>query len=318
MAVDSQSCARLPQIGDEHTLYIVDLSGYLFRAYYALPPLSTSQGEPTHAVLGVISMIFKLVNECRPALLAVALDSKSKCFRHALYEAYKATRRETPPDLGQQMARVRQFVDAYGIAVYQKEGFEADDVIATVVKQAAQQGFRVVVVSADKDLLQLVGDQVVMFDTMRNAVFGPAETAKKLGVGPAQIRDFLALVGDSSDNIPGVPSVGPKTAVDLLTRYGDLDGIFANLDQLTKKALREKLRAHQPDAVLSRQLVTLRDDLDLVFDAREARFESRVSPALLSLCQELEFTRILARIGGSTAPSEAAAVDQPPGASSSE
>jgi DNA polymerase-1 len=297
MAAGSDLRACLPPVGDEHTLYIVDISGYLFRAYHALPPLSNSKGEPTHAVLGVTSMLFKLVHERRPALFAVAMDSKTKSFRHALYSAYKATRPPAPPDLKQQMVRVQQVVEVYGMAVFQQDGMEADDIIASLVRCARKQHWAVVIVSADKDLLQLVGDGVFMLDTMRDAVFGPEEAEKKFGVRPDQLRDWLALVGDTSDNVPGVPSVGPKTAAGLLLQYGDLDGVFKNVEQITKKALREKLIAHQESAYLSRKLVSLRDDLDIGFDAKKLVFESKVSPELIALFRELEFTRLLAKTG---------------------
>lgn len=302
MAAGSDLRACLPPVGDEHTLYIVDISGYLFRAYHALPPLSNSKGEPTHAVLGVTSMLFKLVHERRPALFAVAMDSRTKSFRHTLYGAYKATRPPAPADLKQQMVRVQEVVQAYGMAVFQQDGMEADDLIASLVRCARKQNWSVVIVSADKDLLQLVGDGVLMLDTMRDVVFGPEEAEKKFGVPPAQLRDWLALVGDTSDNVPGVPSVGPKTAAELLSQYGDLDGIFKNVEQVAKKALREKLIAHQQSAYLSRQLVSLRDDLDIGFDAKKLVFESKVTPELIALFRELGFTRLLAKAGVSGTP----------------
>jgi DNA polymerase-1 len=150
MAAGSDPRVRLPPVGDERTLYVVDISGYLFRAYYALPPLSNSKGEPTHAVLGVTSMLLKLVNERKPALLAVAMDSKTKSFRHALYSAYKATRPPAPADLSQQMVRVQQVVEAYKIALFQRDGMEADDLIASLVREAQKQEWSVVIVSASR------------------------------------------------------------------------------------------------------------------------------------------------------------------------
>ncbi len=201
---------NLPKKGDLETIYVIDISSYVFRAYHALPPLSNSKGEPTHAVAGVCSMLLKLLREHEPHTVIVAMDSKKRSFRKDLFEAYKANRPPVPADLQQQMVRVGQVVEAWGMSPIEVPGFEADDVIATLVGQARDKGLRVVIVSADKDLLQLVGPDVVMYDTMRNKVFGAEETREKLGVDPGQVRDLLALMGDSSDNVPGVPSVGAE------------------------------------------------------------------------------------------------------------
>ncbi len=300
---------QLPPPGDARTLYVIDISGYVFRAYHALPPLASPKGEPSHAVLGVTSMLLKLVAEQKPAMLAVAMDSKKKSFRHDLYPEYKANRPPPPPDLGQQMARVREIVEAYAIPVLQQEGVEADDMIASVVRAAREQGFRVVIVSADKDLLQLIEDDVLMYDTGRNLVFGAKETEEKLGVPPGLVRDYLALVGDSSDNVPGVPSVGPKTAVQLIQEHGSLEGIYAELEQVAKKGLREKLKEHKDSALLSQQLVTLRADLPVVLDARSLAFHGADVSRLRALFQELGFTRLLREL-----PDAGAAASPPPSA----
>ncbi|MGD8606925.1 MAG: DNA polymerase I [Myxococcales bacterium] len=287
---------ELPRKGDEETIYIVDISSYVFRAYHALPPLSNSKGEPTHAVAGVSSMLLKLLREQEPRRLLVAMDSKEGSFRKDIYDAYKANRPPAPPDLQQQMSRVREVVDAWGMSPLEVSGFEADDIIATVVKQAHQEGLRVVIVSADKDLLQLVGPRVVMYDTMRNKVFGPEETKEKLGVGPEQVRDLLALMGDSSDNIPGVPSVGQKTAAKLLAEYGSFDAIYEHLDDIKRKALKERLATHRDDALASRALVTLRDDAPIGADAFRRVYDGGDAAALRNLFSELELTRLLAQI----------------------
>ncbi|HEX4355491.1 MAG TPA: 5'-3' exonuclease H3TH domain-containing protein, partial [Polyangiales bacterium] len=293
MSTDTLPATQLPAPGDPRALYVIDISGYLFRAYHALPPLHSPQGEPTHAVLGVTTMLLKLVQDQKPAMLAVAMDSKGKSFRHELYPEYKATRPVAPPDLSQQVGRLREIIDAYAIPVLQHDGVEADDLIATVVARACAEGMHVVIVSADKDLLQLVSDCVVMYDTGRNLVFGAAETKTKLGVGPSQVRDYLALVGDSSDNVPGVPSVGPKTAQGLLESYGDLDGIYANLDKITKKALREKLELNRDQAYLSRKLVSLNDELPIDLDPAALAWAGSDQEKLHSLFLMLGFTRLL-------------------------
>ena len=298
--------ARLPDPGAEGVLYLIDLSGYVFRAYHALPPLSNSKGEPTHSVLGTVNMLQKIVNERRPSLFAVAMDSKGKTFRHEIDPRYKATRPPPPPDLGQQMARCEEVVRAYNIPVYQRDGVEADDLIATVVARAREAKTPVVIVSADKDLMQLVGDDdegVVLWDSMRDRVFGPDEVRAKFGVAPSRIRDFLALTGDTSDNVPGVPSVGPKTASDLLNQLGSLDGIYARIDEVARPKLRETLKTHEADARMSQKLVTLRTDLDVAWDPAHLKYGGADVPELRRLFLDLEFTRLLDLLPGSSASS---------------
>jgi DNA polymerase-1 len=296
---------KLPKKGDLETIYVIDISSYVFRAYHALPPLSNSKGEPTHAVAGVCSMLLKLLREHEPHTVIVAMDSKTRSFRKDLFEAYKANRPPVPPDLQQQMVRVRQVVEAWGMSPIEAPGFEADDIIATLVAQARDKGLRVVIVSADKDLLQLVGPDVVMYDTMRNKVFGAEETRDKLGVDPGQVRDLLALMGDSSDNVPGVPSVGQKTAAKLLDEFGSFDGIYENLESITRKALKAKLTEHREGALTSRELVTLRTDLAIDPDAVSRSFTGGNTNALRAIFSELELTRLLAQLA-STSQDESA------------
>ena len=286
----------LPDKGDPKTIYVIDISSYVFRAYHALPPLSNSKGEPTHAVAGVSSMLLKLLREREPHTVIVAMDSKEKSFRKELFEAYKANRPPAPPDLQQQMVRVREIVEAWGMSPLEAAGFEADDIIATLVREARAAGLKVVIVSADKDLLQLVGDDVVMYDTMRNKVFGVEETREKFGVDPGQVRDLLSLMGDSSDNVPGVPSVGQKTAAKLLNDYGTLEGIYENLDEITRKALKQKLTDHRDDAITSRDLVTLRQDVPVDAGIVRRPYDGGDAAALRNIFSQLELTRLLAQL----------------------
>jgi DNA polymerase-1 len=288
--------ARLPQPGATDVLYLVDLSGYVFRAYHALPPLSSSRGEPTHAVLGTVNMLQKVVAERRPHMLAVAMDSKGRTFRRDLDARYKALRPPPPPDLSQQMARVEQIVRAWDVACFQKEGLEADDLIAAVTARALTESWTVVIVSADKDLMQLVHDEdqrVVMWDSMRDRVYGPAEVRTKFGVPPSAVRDFLALTGDTSDNVPGVPGVGPKTAADLLTQFRSLQAIYEGLDRVAKPKLRESLHVHEADALISQKLVTLDATATLDWDKARLLWGGADVAALRSLYAELEFHRQL-------------------------
>ncbi|MFO0679323.1 MAG: DNA polymerase I [Polyangiaceae bacterium] len=290
------NASALPPVASDDVLYLVDLSGYVFRAYHAIAPLSSSKGEPTHAVLGTVNMLQRVVNDRRPKMLAIVMDSKGPTFRKELDPRYKANRPPPPADLKQQMNRCRDVVQAYKFAVFQKDGVEADDLIATLVKRAKAEGIRSVIVSSDKDLMQLVGDDdtdVVLWDTMRNRVFGPGEVREKFGVPPSQVRDLLALMGDTSDNVPGVAGVGPKTASDLLLKFGSLDAIYARIADVERAKLRESLATSEAEARLSQKLVTLKDDVAIDFSRQGVTVGEPDAEALRTLFTELEFTRLL-------------------------
>jgi len=296
------SGSALPPPGDPDAFYVIDLSGYVFRAYHALPPLSNAKGEPTHAVYGVTQMLNLLIRERKPAFLAIAMDSRrGSSFRVLLDPNYKATRAAPPEDLSQQMARCEEIARAYGICIYRRDGVEADDLIATLARQvrAAHPQMKVVVVASDKDLMQLVDERLVLFETMRNKVYGAPEVHEKFGVSPNKVRDVLALMGDSSDNIPGVPSVGPKTAADLINQYGTVEGIYEHVDEIKRPKLREALVAHKGDALLSQKLVTLKDDEDVPLELDELRYQAprgESAKKLRDLFIELEFTRLVDQI----------------------
>jgi DNA polymerase-1 len=241
-------------------------------------------------------MLQKVVNERRPHMLAVAMDSRGPSFRKDIDVRYKATRPAPPPDLAMQMERAEQIVRAYNIPIEQAPGIEADDLIACVVLKALENGLRTVIVSADKDLMQLVrddDDRVVLWDSMRDKVYGPEEVRAKFGVAPSKMRDFLALTGDTSDNVPGVPSVGPKTASDLLNDYGSIDGIYAKIDAIKKAKLKEMLKTHEDDARVSQKLVTLKSDCPITFDLAQLVYGGANKDELRRLFTELEFTRLL-------------------------
>jgi len=287
--------AALPPPGDPKALYLVDLSGYVFRAYHAIAPLSSSKGEVTHAVMGTVNMLQKVVNERKPKLFSIAMDSRTPSFRKAIDARYKATRPPAPPDLVSQMIRCREVVDAYAIPVFQEDGLEADDLIAAVTAKAIDEGLSVVIVSADKDLMQLVRDhdrRVVLWDSMRDKVYGPEEVTVKFGVAPSKLRDLLALTGDSSDNVPGVPSVGPKTAADLLNQFGTLEEVYTRLDEVKRPKLRDALRAHEADARVSQKLVTLASDAKIPWDLEKLAYGGADVPRLRALFADLEFTRL--------------------------
>lgn len=295
--LSSAGGTRLPPAGAKDVLFIIDLPNYVFRAYHAIAPLSNAKGEPTHAILGTVNMLNKVVTERKPEMLAVALDSRqAPNFRKAIDPNYKATRPPAPPDVYQQMLRCEEIVRAYNIPIYEEPSLEADDVIAAAVAHAETDGLRVVIISIDKDMMQLVhdeGDQILMWDTMRNVVYGPEQVKEKLGVKPSQVRDYLALCGDTSDNVPGVPSVGPKTAADLLAQFGSIDAIYMHLEDVKRDKLRDKLREHEADARLSQRLVTLAKDAPIPWDREHLKYGGANVPELRRLFTDLELTRML-------------------------
>ncbi|MDD2944000.1 MAG: DNA polymerase I, partial [bacterium] len=251
-------------------------SGYIFRAFYATPPLSNEQGVPTNAVYGFTRMLLKLLRDVSPKYLAVAFDNKEPTFRHLMYPAYKSNRAECPADLVPQMPYFRRIAKLLGLTCLDKPGVEADDVIATLVRVYKKQGNPICVISGDKDLLQLVDEQVTVWDAMRDIQFDAARVEEKLGVPPTKVIDFLSLTGDTSDHIPGARGVGPKTASKLLQDLGSLEQILAEpaaierLEDLRGKAgVRSKIESSLDEIRLSQKLVTLKDDVEPYVDWRE-------------------------------------------------
>jgi len=246
------------------TLHLIDGSGYVFRAYHALPPLSTSKGMPTGAVRGVASMLLRDLREQKPTHLAVCFDLQARERRAEIYPEYKANRVAPPDDLVPQFALVRDVVRALELPLLEVAGYEADDIIATLAREAVEKGFDVVVVTGDKDLMQLVRDgKVRMYDGMKDAWFGDAEVQARWGVPPSKVGDLLALTGDASDNVPGVKGVGEKTAAQLLGEFGSLDGVLSRAQDIKKPKLREAVAASIDQIRLARRLVTLDDRVPL-------------------------------------------------------
>jgi DNA polymerase-1 len=255
-------------------------------------------------------MLERLVKDVRPTRLAIALDSgRENTFRAKLYPQYKANRPETPEDLIIQFRRATEIVRAFTPHVWKKEGYEADDLIATAVTRARTQGLRVLVLGADKDLMQLCGDDVRLWDTMRDRVIGPPEVQEKFGVRVDQLGDLLALTGDSSDNIPGVPGIGPKTAAELLGTWNHLDGIYAHLAEIPRKRIRDLLAEHEATARLSRQLVELASDCDDSVDPSNTEWPGRDAVRLHSIYTELGFTRFASGLGAAGRGQGALALD---------
>ncbi len=249
-------------------LYLVDGSGYIFRAYHRLPPLTNKHGEPVGAVYGYTTMLWKLVDELHkaegPTHMAVVLDKSEHTFRNALYDQYKAHRPPAPEDLVPQFPMIRDATRAFSLPCLEEQGWEADDLIASYTKAALAQGWQVTIVSSDKDLMQLMTDPSVdMLDTMNNRRLGPADTEAKFGVGPEKLGEVLALMGDSVDNVPGVPGVGPKTAAKLILEHGDVEAVLAAAPSMKPGKLRDNLIEHADMARLSRRLVELESDVPL-------------------------------------------------------
>ena len=223
-------------------LYLIDGSAYIYRAYHAVKPLSNSHGLPTHAVFGFIAILRRLLKERNPRYLAVAFDTRGPVFRHQLYDKYKANRPPMPEDLALQIPYIRKMVAAYRILSLEQGDQEADDLIASVATRMAAQGFRVVVVSGDKDLLQLVSPNITLWDPMNDRVMDEAAVETKYGLPPSLLLDYFALTGDSSDNIPGVPGVGPKSAQKLIAEHRTLEGLYQAIDGLKPSKIVQKIK----------------------------------------------------------------------------
>ncbi|MGB5133276.1 MAG: 5'-3' exonuclease H3TH domain-containing protein, partial [Steroidobacteraceae bacterium] len=243
-------------------LWLVDGSSYLYRAFYALPPLSSSKGEPTGAILGVLNMLNRMFREDDPQLIAVVFDAPGRTFRDDLFEQYKAHRPPMPDELRAQIAPLIEAIPALGLPMLRIVGVEADDVIGTLAERAAHEGLTVVISTGDKDMAQLVNDRITLVNTMFDTKLDRAGVKAKFDVFPEQIVDYLALVGDSSDNIPGVPKVGPKTAAKWLNEHKTLDGIIAHAAEIQGK-VGESLRENLETLELSRKLATIRRDVKL-------------------------------------------------------
>ena len=283
--------------------YLIDGSGYIFRAYYALPPLSRkSDGLPTGAVSGFCSMLFKLLEDARsddsihkPTHFAVIFDSARKNFRNDIYSEYKANRSEAPDDLAPQFDYIRKSVKAFNLPSIEMLNYEADDLIATYSKNIVDAGAKVTVISSDKDLMQLVSKNVRLYDPMKNKVIGTKEVFEKFGVKPEQVIDVQSLAGDSSDNVPGVPGIGVKTASELINKYKTLDELLKHASEIPQNKRRETLLENKDKALLSKKLVTLKDDVPIIDDPNSFIMKEVKKDNLYSFLREMEFNRLLSQ-----------------------
>jgi DNA polymerase-1 len=290
------SLAPNAQSATPKTLYLVDGSGFIFRAYHALPPLTNPAGTPVGAVYGFVNMVLKLMEGHQSDYIAVVFDAARKTFRNRLYSEYKAHRPPAPDDLIPQFALVREATEAMNLPAIELADFEADDIIATYAKQACKQGMNVVVVSSDKDLMQLICPGVSMFDAMKNKTIGAEHVMEKFGVGPEKILEVLSLIGDSSDNVPGVPGIGPKTAAELINQYGDLETLLSKLTDIKQPKRREALMAHAENARLSRQLVTLHSEVPNLPSLSELAVKPTDHSKLIAFLQSHGFKSLVMRL----------------------
>lgn len=285
-------------------IYLIDGSGYIFRAYYALPPLTRkSDGLPVGAVSGFCNMLYKFLEEARsldkedrPTHLAVIFDSARKNFRNDIYKDYKANRHDTPEDLIPQFEYIRKAVTAFNIPSIELLNYEADDLIATYKEQASKKNIKVTIISSDKDLMQLVDDNTFMFDAMKEQYIGKEEVKEKFGVYPEKVIDVQSLAGDSSDNIPGVPGIGIKTAAELINQFGSLENLLENASTIKQPKRRQALLDNREKAFISKQLVTLKRDVPIKNELDEFVLKPLNLDRILTFLKEMEFTRLFSRL----------------------
>ncbi len=277
-------------------VFLVDGSGFIFRAFHALPPMTRGDGTPVNAVYGFTSMLNKLLSETDADHIAVVFDAARKTFRSDIYPAYKAQRPPTPEELIPQFPLIREATRAFSVACVEQEGYEADDLIATYARQAAEQGARVTIVSSDKDLMQLIGDGIDMLDPMKNKAIGAAEVMEKFGVGPDKVIDVQALCGDSTDNVPGVPGIGVKTAAQLIQDYGTLEALLERAGEIKQPKRRETLITNAEMARLSKRLVTLEAHVPVVEPLASFRVQPPDRQKLMTFLRDSGFKSILARV----------------------
>jgi DNA polymerase I len=289
---------------------LVDGSSYLFRAYHALPPLTNSKGEATGAIVGVLNMLKRLLDEYRPEYVAVVFDAPGGSFRNKLYSEYKANRAKMPDDLREQIQPLHQIIQAMGLPLIIEKGVEADDVIGTLAKQATEQGLNTLISTGDKDMAQLVNEQVTLINTMSDKITDRSGVVEKFGVTPEQIIDYLALVGDTSDNIPGVPKCGPKTAAKWLGEYADLDNLMAHADEIKGK-VGEYLRESLEQLPLARELTTIKLDVEMDLMPRQLRPAQMDVDALRQHYSRIESRRLLDSLGATPATEPEAEMPEP-------
>jgi DNA polymerase-1 len=278
---------------EKPSLVLVDGSNYVFRAFYAIRDLSNSKGFPTNAVYGFTTMLMKLRRDFHPQYLAVMFDLKGPTFRHEAFEDYKATRKPIPEALIPQIPVIKDIIRGFSIPILEQQGIEADDIIGTLARRYAGEGMKVIIVSGDKDMMQLITDDVVMVDTMKDKTYDAAAVKERFGVGPEKVVEIMGLMGDASDNIPGVPGIGPKGARALIEEYGTVEEVLHNVEKIKSARMKQVIRESAAQARLSRQLAEIRTDVDIEFDLETSRSREPDTAKLKELFKELEFSSLL-------------------------
>ena len=284
-------------------LFLIDGSSYIFRAFYAIGHLSNSKGLPTNAIYGFTQMLLKVLKEHQPDYLIVALDAKAPTFRSEVYQEYKANRPAMPEGLTPQIPYIKKIMEAYRIATLEIEGYEADDIIGTIAK-GVESEVDVVVITGDKDILQLVSDRIEVYDTMKEKRFGVEEVIQRFGVRPDRVVEVMGLAGDAIDNIPGVPGIGEKTAIELIKTFGSIENLLAHLDQVPKKKLRENLETYGEQARLSRDLATIHTDVPIPYQLKDFALLPPDPKSLREILKELEFNKLLKELPEEKAPGQ--------------
>ncbi len=280
--------------------FLIDGNSYCYRAFYAIRHLVNSQGQPTNAVYGFVAMLNKLINEEKPDYLAVAFDLKGPTFRHKKFENYKIQRKPMPDDLISQMPLIKEMVRLYNIPIFELEGFEADDVLATLAKKMSALGLEIYIVTGDKDALQLLNSHIKMYNPQKdNLIYDQNTVKEKFGVTPDKVVDIMALMGDSSDNIPGVPGIGEKTAVELIKQFGSLDAVLENINKVKPQRLRDNLDKFSQQAILSRELVILDCQAPIDFELEKLKLQEPDSEGLFTFFQKMEFKNLLKSVASS-------------------
>ena len=276
------------------TLFLIDGSNQMYRAYHAIRGLTGPEGQSTNAVYGFITMLRKLLEDHKPEYIAASFDLPAQTFRSRLAADYKANRSAMPGDLVEQVPWVFEACEAMGVPIFTSEGFEADDVIGTLASQAAAHGLQAAIVTGDKDFFQLVGDGIRVFNPRDEGIWYDAEgVVQKFGVSPAQVVDVLALMGDTSDNIEGVPGIGEKGATALIAEYGSLDALLAGAGEIKQKKYRDALLANADEARQSRELLRIRTDVEVPFDAERFRFRGASRERCYALFSKLGFRTLV-------------------------
>ena len=276
-------------MSENKKLFIIDGSSYIFRAFFGVPNLTNSKGFPTNAVFGFLKMLKNTLGIYKPTHIVIALDSKEETFRKKMYPEYKANREAMPEELSVQIPYIEELINAMNIPNLRIHGVEADDIIASLAKKAEEHGFDVTIISGDKDLMQLVNDKTIMIDTLKNKIYNTKGVIEKLGVEPKHVVDYLSITGDASDNVPGVRGIGPKGAVKLISEFGTLENIYKKLDAVKNPKHLASLNASKDNALLSKELIILKDDLDVDFSSEKFKTKEPDAEKLKDLYQKMEF-----------------------------